>query len=183
MECIANLIPTVPGHEIMTLSEFKNLLSAHPEKLIRFVLPNGKSIPAHYHITEVGHVKKDFIDCGGTIRSASACVLQAWVATNDEDHRLEAGKLGAILALADKVLPIAGLPVELEYEAPVISQFSVLDGKIDSGEIVFRLANKHTDCLAKESCGLDGGPCGTGEEDCCVSEEAVPEAQGKSGCC
>src|ERR1700733_7466259 len=109
----------------MNLAELKEILAAHADKEMRFVLPGGKSIPAQYHITEVGHVKKDFIDCGGTIRSASACVLQAWVAKNDEDHRLVAGKLGAILDLAGKILPEAELPVELEYEAPVISQFSI----------------------------------------------------------
>ena len=75
----------------MNLTEFSTIVSSHPNKLMRFVLPNGKSIPAHYHITEVGHVKKDFIDCGGTKRSVSACVLQAWIAGNDEDHRLNTG--------------------------------------------------------------------------------------------
>jgi hypothetical protein len=167
----------------MNFADFKNLLSAHPDKLMRFVLPNGKSIPAHYHITEVGHVKKDFIDCGGTIRTASACVLQAWVAANDEDHRLAAGKLGSILMLADKILPGADLPVELEYEAPVISQFSITSSELASDAIVFCLANKHTDCLAKENCGLDGGSCRPGEEDCCGSEESVPVEKGKSSCC
>jgi hypothetical protein len=32
-------------------------------------------VPTHYHITEVGKVQKDFIDCGGTVRSSTACVL------------------------------------------------------------------------------------------------------------
>lgn len=167
----------------MNLTELKKLLADHPNKLMRFVLPNGKSIPAHYHITEVGHVKKDFIDCGGTTRTASACVLQAWVAVNDEDHRLEAGKLGTILKMADKILPSPELPVEVEYEAPVISQFSISNSEITSDAIVFHLENKHTDCLAKESCGLEGGSCCSDEEDCCGSEKSAPAAKGKSSCC
>jgi hypothetical protein len=177
----------------MNITELKNLLSANPDKLMQFVLPNGKSIPPSYHITEVGHVKKDFIDCGGTTRSASACVLQAWVAVNDEDHRLRAGKLATILGMADKVLPSLDLPVELEYEAPIISQFSISDAEVGADAVIFRLKNKHTDCLAKESCGLDGGPCATGESDCCGSdEEELVEAKGgtdsccgesKSSCC
>ena len=165
----------------MNLTEFTHLVSAHPEKLMRFVLPNGKSIPAHYHITEVGHVKKDFIDCGGTTRSVSACMLQAWIATNDEDHRLNAGKLATILGLAGKVLPDGQVPVELEYEAPIISQFTIESSEVAHGAIVFHLANKHTDCLAKESCGLEGGCCST-EESCC-EETATPAAAGKSSCC
>jgi hypothetical protein len=160
----------------MNLTEFSQVLFDHPNKLMRFVLPNCKAIPAHYHITEVGHVKKDFIDCGGTTRSVSACVLQAWIAVNDEDHRLEAGKLGAIMEMAAKILPFGDVPVELEYEAPIISQFTIASFDVAAEAIVFHLENKHTDCLAKESCGLDGG--------CCSSDEAEePATAGKSSCC
>jgi hypothetical protein len=129
----------------MILTEFSSLVSAHPDKLMRFVLPNGQSIPASYHITEVGHVKKEFIDCGGTTRSVSACVLQAWIAVNDEDHRLKASKLASILQMAGKVLPDGEVPVELEYEAPIISQFTIESSEVASDAIVFRLVNKHTD--------------------------------------
>jgi hypothetical protein len=153
----------------MTLTDFKAILAAHPNKTMRFVLPNGKSIPPSYHITEVGRVQKDFIDCGGTVRSSVACVLQAWVAANDEEHRLEAGKLGAILEMAAKLLPDSSLPVEVEYEAPVISQFSIGISEVDSGGIVFHLENKHTDCLAKESCGLEASSCCSTEETSCCA--------------
>jgi hypothetical protein len=68
----------------------------------------------HFHITEVGHVQKDFIDCGGTRRATSSCVLQAWVAKNDEEHSLQAGKLAKIWKLADKILPSGELLVEVE---------------------------------------------------------------------
>ena len=68
----------------MTIAELKSTLNAHPDKKLRFVLPDKSAIPAHFHITVVGHVRKDFIDCGGTLRAVSSCVLQAWVAQNDE---------------------------------------------------------------------------------------------------
>ena len=168
----------------MNIAAFKSLLAANPDKPMRFVLPNGKPIPPSYHITEVGHVRKDFIDCGGTVRSVSACVLQAWVAINDEDHRLQAGKLDTILKMASKILPSDDLDVELEYEAPVISQFSVSEGEATNDAIVFKLTNKHTDCLAKESCGLEGGNCASDEDSCCGSSETEPATAGaKSGCC
>jgi hypothetical protein len=161
----------------MNLAEFSQVISAHPDKLMRFVLPTGKSIPAHYHITEVGHVKKDFIDCGGTTRSTSACVLQAWLAANDEDHRLEAGKLADIINLAAKILPAENVPLELEYEAPIISQFTIGSTKVAGDAIVFYLEGKHTDCLAKESCGLESGGC------CGSSEESEAASTEKKGCC
>jgi hypothetical protein len=153
----------------MTITDFKALLAAHPDQTMRFVLPNGKSIPPIYHITEVGRVQKDFIDCGGTVRSSASCVLQAWVAANDEDHRLEAGKLSAILDMAAKLLTDSSLPVEVEYEAPVISQFTINGSEMDSGGMVFHLENKHTDCLAKESCGLEAGSCCSSEETSCCA--------------
>ena len=152
----------------MTITELKETLAQHPDKKLRFVLPDTKTIPAHFHITEVGHVRKDFIDCGGTRRSASTCVLQAWIAANDEDHSLEAGKLARILDLAAKILPNTELPVEVEFEAPYISQFPIDSAATDADAIVFRLTTKHTDCLAKEQCGLESA------SSCCSSE---------SGCC
>ena len=166
----------------MNLSEFTQLVSAHPDKTMRFVLPNGKSIPPQYHITEVGHMKKDFIDCGGTTRTASACVLQAWIAANDEEHRLNAGKLASILKLAAKILPDAEVPMELEYEAPIISQFTFAESTLEGEAIVFHLENKHTDCLAKESCGLEGASCCSDESDCCGTEKA-DETAAAGKCC
>jgi hypothetical protein len=153
----------------MTLIELKDILSANPSKTMRFVLPSGERIPTDFHITEVGHVKKDFIDCGGTQRSQSACVLQAWVAANDKDHRLVAGKLGEILGMAEKILGNKDLAVEVEYEAPLISQFSITGWSNPSSELVFILSSKHTDCLAKESCGLENSPCCSTENETCCS--------------
>lgn len=36
------------------------------EDLSIFKLENGNSVPEHFHVTEVGIITKDFIDCGGT---------------------------------------------------------------------------------------------------------------------
>ena len=152
----------------MTISELKAALNLYPDRKLRFVLPDKSAIPAHFHITEVGYVQKDFIDCGGTLRSVSSCVLQAWVAENDEDHSLEAGKLGKILALAGKVLPNDDLAVEVEFEAPYISQFPIEAVEADDDALIFLLTTKHTDCLAKEQCGLEGASsCCSEETGCC----------------
>lgn len=152
----------------MNLAELKNTLQEHPNRKIRFVLPDQSTIPAQFHITEVGHVRKDFIDCGGTQRSISTCLLQAWVAANDEDHSLETGKLAKILGLSQSILPNEELPVEVEFEAPYISQFPILSAEDTGDALVFRLTTKHTDCLAKEQCGLESASsCCTAESGCC----------------
>ena len=153
----------------MNITELKQVLNLNPEKGLKLVLPDRTTIPDHFHITEVGHVQKDFIDCGGTRRSVSSCVLQAWVAANDEDHALSAGKLGSILKLAGKILPSDDLQVEFEFEAPYVSQFPIESAVASDDAVVFRLTTKHTDCLAKEQCGLEssGSSCCSTESGCC----------------
>jgi len=153
----------------MNITELKDLLTQNSGKGLIFHLPDQTTIPQHFHITEVGHVQKDFIDCGGTRRSTSTCVLQAWVAANDEDHALSAGKLASILKLAGKILPSDELEVEVEFEAPYISQFPIESAAADGDALVFQLTTKHTDCLAREQCGVEGS-----ESSCCSTE---------SGCC
>jgi hypothetical protein len=100
----------------MNLRAFKTLLRKNAEKRLRLLLADGDPIPAAFHITEVGQVTKDFIDCGGTRRTTAACVLQAWVSEEEPDHRLTAGKLASILDLAGKVIPSDDMDMEIEYE-------------------------------------------------------------------
>ncbi|HEY4301150.1 MAG TPA: DUF6428 family protein [Candidatus Didemnitutus sp.] len=153
----------------MNIRAFKASLREHPNLNVRVVLPDGEPIAPDFHITEVGHVVKNFIDCGGTRRKAEAVVLQAWVAANDPEHRLSAGQLSAILDLAGSVIPSDELPVEVEYEGGSISQYPVSDVGAVADELRFTLTEKHTDCLAREACGLE--PCGCDTADtkgkCC----------------
>src|SRR4051812_39900898 len=100
----------------MKLSELKSILATHPRKFPRFVLPDGDQIPAHFHVTEIGHVAKRFIDCGGTLHDTTdTCLLQTYVA-DDVEHRLNAVTFGKILQLGDKILPHDDLDVEVEYD-------------------------------------------------------------------
>ena len=96
----------------MTLTALRDLLAAHPAAGLHFMLPDGDFVPAHFHVTEVGRVQKDFIDCGGTTRSATTCVLQVWAA-GDTDHRLDTTRLAAIMRLAAPLLKSDAMPVEV----------------------------------------------------------------------
>lgn len=146
----------------MKLHELKAILQSHPARFPRFVLPDGDRVPAHFHLTEVGHVVKNFIDCGGTTRQMENCVLQLWVNDSDSDHRLDAGKFASILALGERVLPNDDLDVEVEYDDYAISQFPVVSFKVTGDKVEFMLGTKHTDCLAKEKCGIGDDSCGCG---------------------
>ena len=147
----------------MRILQFVQTLTDHADKTLRFELPSGELVPKHFHITEIGCVEKRFIDCGGTYRNATSCLMQAWTA-NDLDHRLTAGKLARIFELAGPVLQSDDLPVELEYGVDVAAQYTLADEvKIAGQEIQIGLIPKQTDCLAREQCGVDA----CGDAGCC----------------
>ena len=63
----------------MKLSEIKSILGNL--NTIAFQLPNGKLVPSHFHVTEVGKITKNFIDCGGTVRKEEVVNFQLWDST------------------------------------------------------------------------------------------------------
>jgi hypothetical protein len=155
----------------MNLGALRTNLASHPAKNVRFVLPDADMIPAEFHITEVGHVVRSFIDCGSTVRRLESCLLQAWVSENDSDHRLSASRLADILQASTKVVPSDDLEVEVEYEACAVAQYKVESADVADDELRFQLVHKKTDCLAREACGLapTASGCGCGDEEgkCC----------------
>ena len=137
---------------VMKLSVFKGLLEAHRDKQFRLVLPNENAVSINFHITEVAHVQKRFIDCGGKVHTTQTCQLQAWVWT-DAEHRLLAGKMADILNISKKVLPEGqDLDLEIEYEETTISQYPVIGHTVTAEAVTLELGYKHTDCLAKDVC-------------------------------
>lgn len=137
----------------MQLKELKSLLSENADRHFRIRLPDGDAIPLSFHVTEIGHVRKTFLDCGGTRRETETCQLQVWVG-EDYDHRIETGKMAGILEKGKAVLPDDSVPVEIEYEDQVISQYTITDHEITGDSVILALAHKHTECLAPELCGL-----------------------------
>lgn len=146
----------------MNLKELADVLKNNPDSLMHWMLPGSSFVPDHYHITEIGRVKKDFFDCGGTARSTEACVLQIWVA-NDVEHRLKTDKLLKIIDVADKLLT-EDLSVEVEYEeGDTISYYSLGNFEPTPKGPLFYLTSKHTTCLAPDKCKVNvcspGGGC------------------------
>ena len=80
----------------MKLSYLRAHLERHPDTFPRFVLPGGDYIPSHAHVTEVGHVAKNFIDCGGGMGKSETVVLQTHVG-QDTEHRLRSDRFAKIL--------------------------------------------------------------------------------------
>ncbi len=147
----------------MILDDLVRVLNENPAAALHLMLPDGSFVPAHFHVTEVGRVHKDFIDCGGTTRSTTTCVLQVWVA-DDADHRLDTTKLALIVRLAAPLLKSTDLPVEVEYENGVVSQFPVTAAEVTPSGVLMHLGTKHTACLAQDRCGIgaaDAASCTT----------------------
>ncbi len=131
----------------MKLSEIKNHLA--DMEALSFMLPNGTFVPQNFHVTEVGLITKNFIDCGGTVRKETVVNFQLWEDSNDEDHRLKPNKLLSIIALSEKVLGIEDFEIEVEYQDTTIGKYDLgFDGKS------FTLQNKQTACLAQDHCGV-----------------------------
>jgi hypothetical protein len=57
------------------------------------------------------------------------------------------------------VLPSLDLPVEIEHEAGVVSQYPVLSGSSDGQTLTLTTGAKHTACLAMDVCCTPGGGC------------------------
>lgn len=138
----------------MTIKQFKEILEKHPDSLMHWMLPNNSFVPSHYHITEVGKVQKDFMDCGGTMRSTIQCVLQVWVA-NDLDHSLKTDKLAKIIQATNNFIN-EDLNVEIEYETESVSQYPISGFENTPKGLLFYLGSKHTACLAPEKCNVTG---------------------------
>ena len=130
----------------MKLSQVKTILSTLDT--VKFELQNGMTVPAHFHVTEVGMITKKFIDCGGMVRNEKVANFQLWNA-NDTDHRLEPQKLLNIISLSESILGIEDLEIEVEYQAETIGKYD-----LDFNGLNFVLVNKQTACLALDACGI-----------------------------
>jgi len=130
----------------MKLSEIKEILAKRES--VNFKLENGQVVPEHFHVTEVGVITKDFIDCGSTVRHEKVANFQLWDA-NDFEHRLKAGKLLNIISLSEQVIGMQDLDIEVEYQSETIGKY---DLTFDGDHFV--LTSKTTACLAMDKCGI-----------------------------
>lgn len=130
----------------MKLSEVKNILPTLEN--VAFQLENGTFVPEHFHVTEVGMITKNFIDCGGVVRNEQVVNFQLWNA-NDFEHRLKPNKLLNIIKLSEDKLGIGDFEIEVEYQSETIGKYD-----LEFNGVNFVLKNKTTACLAEDTCGI-----------------------------
>ena len=130
----------------MKLSEVKKALTGLDS--VQFLLPNGKKVPSHFHLTEIGNIEKNFMDCGGKVRKESKVSFQLWTSI-DLHHRLKAEKFSKIISLAEEKIKLQDEEIEVEYQGDTIEKYGLdFDGEN------FLLTGQKTDCLAKSDCGI-----------------------------
>lgn len=151
----------------MKTQEFKLKLSKLEQ--VTFVLPTGVRIPSHFHVTELGIITKNFIDCGGTIRQEKVANFQLWT-SNDFEHRMLPQKIIDIIEIAESSLGLENLDIEVEYQSDTVGKYGLefKDGK-------FQLSATQTDCLAKDKCGISEEPA--------IIENKTSSCNPSSGCC
>jgi len=157
----------------MKLSEIKKILPTLEN--VEFQLENGTFVPEHFHVTEVGQITKNFIDCGGVIRHEKVVNFQLWNA-DDYEHRLKPKKLLHIISLSEDKLGIEDSEIEVEYQSDTIGKYHLeFKGR------TFVLKNKKTACLAQDACGIPSekekknlGDLTPKQTSCCTLD---------SGCC
>ena len=152
----------------MKLSELKQILPTLTS--VDFQLENGTFVPEHFHVTEVGQVTKNFIDCGGVTRQETRVNFQLWDA-NDYEHRLKPGKLLKIIQLSEDILKIEDNEIEVEYQNGTIGKFG-----LDYNGKNFILTNKTTACLATDACGIP-------QEKTKVQLSEISKCTPNLGCC
>lgn len=158
----------------MKLSQFISTIDSIND--IAFQLPNGTFVPPHFHITEMGLLTKNFIDCGNVVREEKVITFQVWFA-GDIEHRLNSEKVHKIINASKKLFENADLELEVEYQdAQTIGKFG-----LDFQNGIFQLISKQTTCLANDHCGIPAdkmqpvvGEWKSKEMSCCSPD---------SGCC
>ena len=124
-------------------------------RALRLRLPHTE-VPVSFHVTEIGTMAKDFLDCGGTRRQETWQQWQIWVGS-DHDHRLAAGKLAGILTKAEAAGFSMDLPIRLECEdpaatSPVAGVYLLVEAEQTSDALVLRGEPVRTTCLAMDKC-------------------------------
>lgn len=135
----------------MDFKPFQRVLYENPTKQIKFDLPNGDSVPAHFHITDVCSVFKHAIDCGGQTREEAQVQIQLWLGA-DMEHRLISDTAVKILqqshAILKKLPDLANTPVVIEYQTEATALYQISHVNLSESEIVFDLQTTQTQCLA-----------------------------------
>jgi hypothetical protein len=147
----------------MKLYELTNILRDSGESGLIIRKSPLDIVPQNFHITEIGNVSKDFVDCGGVRRKMEYCALQVWVA-DDFDHRLKASKLLGILEKGLEFIDENNI-VNFEIQEGTICLYELFGVTVSDNRLCLEVMKKSTACLAPDKCGVTNNSCSV--KGCC----------------
>ena len=156
----------------MNLSELKSLLTEHSDRHFRIACPTAAR--CRFPSTS----PKSAACTKPSSTAAARCANPPPASSRSGSARTtttvsKPGKWPPSSTKAKPLLPDDSIPVEIEYEDRVISQYTITGHELTDDAVILQLAHKHTECLAPELCGLP-------------SLNRLPAIGGKSGpdrCC
>lgn len=162
----------------MKTNEFLSLLKDHSSKSLIFEYKTGKLVGANYHITEVKNITIDAVDCGANTDFWKETIVQLWESPKEIGKRdyMSAYKALGILNRVDGIKPMEkDVEVKFEYSNSDFhtAQLFVNDFEISDDNLIIKLGVEHTDCKAKDECGVPM-EVGVQEDNSCAPG---------SGCC
>jgi hypothetical protein len=98
---------------------------------------------------KIGHLVRNFIDCGGLSGKEEKVVLQTHVG-DDTDHRLRSDRFAKILRLGKRVIPTANLDVDVEYDCCVVAQYPIAEATPEGEHLNLILQRRRTQCRVRE---------------------------------
>ncbi len=157
----------------MKTQEFLDILKNNQEKSLLFEYAPDQLVGAHYHITEVKHLKIDAVDCGANTDAWNETVIQLWESPSEigKTEYMSAYKALGILNKVGTMKPYnLTSEVKIEYGNALFhtAHLFIDDYEINETNLLLKLVVTKTNCKAKETCGVPETVAVNTEEACCV---------------
>lgn len=162
--------PQTSAHSLST-AQFVEALRVQPQRPLEFWLDGARLVPAGYHLTEIGAVKVEAVDCGGAVNRWRETVFQLMDGTPAEAERgfMTTRKALAIYErVAGKIKLDESAPARLEYgnlTRPAL-RYGIARLELRPERLTVHLSLPGVQCKAGDVCGLPGGLVLAGGE-CC----------------
>lgn len=157
----------------MKTQEFLDILKNNQDKSLLFEYAPGQLVGAHYHITEVKHLKIDAVDCGANTDTWNETIIQLWESPSEigKTEYMTAYKALGILNKVGTMKPYdLNSEVKIEYGNSLFhtAHLFIDDYEIHGTNLLLKLVVTKTDCKAKETCRVPETVFVNEEESCCT---------------
>lgn len=162
----------------MKTQEFLDVLKEYNQKELLFEYKEGSYVGANYHITEVKNTTIKSVDCGGRSEAWNETIIQLWESPKEigKTEYMSAEKALSILEKVSKIYQFDGTAeVKFEYSNDHFhkANLEIYNVELTSDKVLIKLFVSHTDCKAKDECGVPEKEPIVADEACCSG----------SGCC